>query len=268
MIENKSQRIGWRAPTITIAGVLFAWVLCWYLLSSNPERGTFGDMFGAVNSLFSGLAFAGVIFAILLQKYELSLQRQELTLTRNELKGQKEQLELQTAVLEKQNFENTFFQLLRLHNEITGDIDLRVSGTPTAVGRDCFQVFYDRLKKDWGRMKPTSELLGKSPEHIETVYIHFYKAHQAEVGHYFRSLYNIIKLVDVSTGIDKRLYSNLVRAQLSSYELLLLFYNCLSSMGAEKFKPLIEKYALLKTLPEEYLMREEHASLYQSSAYR
>ncbi|CAB1368193.1 hypothetical protein [Denitratisoma oestradiolicum] len=53
--------------------------------SSWPERGTFGDMFGAVNTLFSGLAFAGVIYAIFLQSKELELQRQELELTRNEL---------------------------------------------------------------------------------------------------------------------------------------------------------------------------------------
>lgn len=52
---------------------------------SWSERGTFGDMFGAVNALFSGLALAGVIYAILLQRAELALQRQELELTREEL---------------------------------------------------------------------------------------------------------------------------------------------------------------------------------------
>lgn len=54
-------------------------------LSSWTDRGTFGDMFGAANSLFSGLAFAGVIYAIVLQRQELALQREELTLTRREL---------------------------------------------------------------------------------------------------------------------------------------------------------------------------------------
>jgi len=47
----------------------------------NMERPrTFGDMFGAVNTLFSGLAFAGLIYAILLQRSELELQRKELEL--------------------------------------------------------------------------------------------------------------------------------------------------------------------------------------------
>lgn len=49
------------------------------------DRGTFGDMFGAVNTLFSGLAFAGVIYAIFLQGKELELQREELKMTRDEL---------------------------------------------------------------------------------------------------------------------------------------------------------------------------------------
>jgi hypothetical protein len=48
-------------------------------------RGQVGDMFGAVNSLFSALALAGVLYTILLQRDELSLQRIELALTREEL---------------------------------------------------------------------------------------------------------------------------------------------------------------------------------------
>ena len=43
------------------------------------------DLFGALNALFSGLAFTGVIFTILLQREELQLQREELRQTRAEL---------------------------------------------------------------------------------------------------------------------------------------------------------------------------------------
>ena len=60
-------------------------ILIYRGLPTWSERGTFGDMFGAVNSLFSGLALAGVIYAIILQRQELALQRQELELTRDEL---------------------------------------------------------------------------------------------------------------------------------------------------------------------------------------
>lgn len=48
-------------------------------------RGQFGDIFGGINALFTGLAFAGVIYTVLLQRRELGLQRDELRLTRDEL---------------------------------------------------------------------------------------------------------------------------------------------------------------------------------------
>jgi hypothetical protein len=50
-------------------------------------RGTFGDMFGAVNALFAGLAFACVFYTILQQREHLRLQRQDLQLQREELKA-------------------------------------------------------------------------------------------------------------------------------------------------------------------------------------
>ncbi len=40
--------------------------------------GQFGDAFGTVNALFSGLALLGVVYAILLQREDLELQRKDL----------------------------------------------------------------------------------------------------------------------------------------------------------------------------------------------
>ncbi|HLO55642.1 MAG TPA: hypothetical protein VK169_15220 [Saprospiraceae bacterium] len=44
----------------------------------NETRGTFGDLFGGLNAIFSGFAFAGVIITILMQMKELELTRDEL----------------------------------------------------------------------------------------------------------------------------------------------------------------------------------------------
>jgi len=56
------------------------------LFFHTPEtRGAAGDMYGVLNTLFSGLAFAGVIITILMQMNELELSRKELELTRNEM---------------------------------------------------------------------------------------------------------------------------------------------------------------------------------------
>jgi hypothetical protein len=49
------------------------------------DRGKVGDMFGVANSLFSGLALAGIVTTLLLQREQLEIQRQELAVTQKEL---------------------------------------------------------------------------------------------------------------------------------------------------------------------------------------
>jgi len=77
-------KIGW----VLFVWVIFLWVLCFnlvlFVFPDLSKNGLFGDSFGVLNSLFSGLAFAGVIIAIFMQKDELSLQREEVKMQRIE----------------------------------------------------------------------------------------------------------------------------------------------------------------------------------------
>lgn len=71
---------------LIFVGVVVLWLMSWwYVERYQKASGTFGDMFGFVNSMFSGLAFAGIIITILLQSDELKEQRIELRLTRDTL---------------------------------------------------------------------------------------------------------------------------------------------------------------------------------------
>ncbi len=82
------------ATTIAIWATVFVfvfWILNLILLKGLENRGTFGDMFGGLNALFSGLAFVGLISAILLQRQDLLLQSKILESTRKELTGQREE---------------------------------------------------------------------------------------------------------------------------------------------------------------------------------
>src|SRR5690606_17512203 len=79
-------------------------------------RGTFGDSFGALNSLFSGLALSGVVVTILLQRTELSLQRTELKETRKEFLLNRT-TNLVYAQLDR--FENAVNEFTFHHNEMT-----------------------------------------------------------------------------------------------------------------------------------------------------
>ncbi|MCP3959269.1 MAG: hypothetical protein GY719_15570 [bacterium] len=91
-------------PWILVLLVVTLWGGNWLLVSSYVEaekRGQFGDQFGSVNALFSGLAFAGLITAILLQRRELSLQRKELEYQRQEMRESRNQLARQALIQDK-----------------------------------------------------------------------------------------------------------------------------------------------------------------------
>ena len=246
--------------------ITLAWLLSGVVLYFIPNHGTFGDMFGAVNALFTGLAFGTLIYTIYLQRNELQLQREELKLTRSELKGQKLQLKAQNEVMKIQNFENTFFQMLKLSNDIVNSIDLQGRDRVTK-GRDCFVTFKKDLEHQY--FKQQRDLRNENAlSLINIAYSEFYKSRQGELGHYFRTLYNIIKFIKQSDVKNKSFYTNLVRAQLSNQELIILYFNCLSEYGSEKFKPLIEEFSLLKNMPIEQLIdKENHYFLYKKIAF-
>ncbi|NVJ46995.1 MAG: hypothetical protein HWE21_10830 [Cytophagia bacterium] len=65
------------------------------------NRGTFGDSFGALNAMISGLAFAGIIYTIILQQNQLKMQSEELGLQRNELELTRRELNRSASAQEK-----------------------------------------------------------------------------------------------------------------------------------------------------------------------
>lgn len=254
------------------------------------DSGIFGDSSGAINALFSALAFAGVIFAIILQKKELGLQREELEQTREELKGQKEEFIQQNETLRRQRFENTFFQMMSLQQEIVNGLFYSFEKDVLVQHITPGETISNETKKEL-RTVVGRELFLQSFENIEhkdnNRSIHYgYRGVINNLGmekyakfntpsyfdHYFRHLYTIIKFIDKSPllpdSFDERYqYVSMVRAQLSKYELIWLFYNCLSQYGDKNFKPLVEKYAILKNIREELLVNKLDKEKYSLTAF-
>lgn len=225
------------ATAILVLGLYF-YIFQGSLSSDHSRWGQFGDFVGGVlNPTFSFLALIAILATF-------ALQVRELRISTRELKNSADALIKQNDTLRHQNFEATFFQLLRLHNGIINSMDLVRKDGRVTRGRDCLKAFLDRLEN--GLRESNGN---KSYTTFLESYDFFFMEHQDEIGHYFRLLYNIVKLVKRTERIDKRFYTNLIRAQLSSAELMLLFYNCLSTWGRDKFKPLVEEFALLKTMP-------------------
>lgn len=250
---------------IVLVVIFLVWGAYWAWVAPRVT----GNQFDPLNTLFSGLAFWGVIYAILLQKSELSLQRKELELTRGEVRGQKEQLETQNTTLKQQRFENTFFSLLDLFNSIVDSMEVGVLGLPmkSLKGRECFRQFYDDFQREYTGQRIANSEWGHRTLCV-AAYERFVAYRQTYVGHYFRTLCNIIKFISTSEVGNKQIYINIARAQLSSSELNLLFYNCLSKYGDEKFKPFVEQFGLLENMTIENLCDQQHRELYKESAFK
>lgn len=216
----------------------------------ESDRGTFGDQFGAINALFSGLAFAGLIYTILLQREELQAQREELGHTRDEIKKQREELEQQNETLALQRFENSFFNIISEHNKATSYHVHRTHGIHN-VGKKaidlCEEEFHKEVYKEYsvvkqqGRVAQASLILNK---HLPVVIENF-----PFISFYFRSLFmvfNYLKNQEFSWE-QKNVYIELILSQLSDGEVQLMFLYGITSQG-KKFRELIEQLGLLRDI--------------------
>jgi hypothetical protein len=224
------------------------------------DLGNFGSYLQGSTASFWALAGVLIIFvAFLFQTMQFADQRK--------------QFKIQSDSISRQNFENKFFQLLNLHHKLVEDMV-----DDKATGRDCFRKWYDgQLRCDYHAQKNPLRLSGGGAKFTPERELAFtlerydalYRGLQGDLGHYFRNLYHIIKFVDETHDIEdnlKKAYTTLVRAQLSSYEQALLFYNCIHPNG-EEFYILIEKYSLFHNLDESLLLDETHEGYYDPKAY-
>ena len=273
---------------VMLGGVIILFLLnlsMIFFVDNENTRGTFGDQFGAVNALFSGLAFTGLIYTIILQRKDLELQRNDLRLQREELALNRKEMEDQTVEFEKQNetlriqrFENTFFQMLSQFQEVVSGltVTVRLSRVDTEfTGREIFRVLFERTTvyvdiptenrsiQAFRGMRGALEKLGLDSYMKSDEPTYF--------DHYFRLLYRVLKFVNdtplISRFEDKYIYTSMLRAILSRYELVWLYYNGLSEYGNEKLKPLIERYAMLKNIREDLLVDGVDIGHYAESAF-
>ncbi len=257
------EKVRWWPFWLILSFVVIFWFLSlleWFPWWITNERGQFGDSFGVVNALFSGLAFAGVICAILLQKKELELQRKELEETRAEIRGQKE-------TLQKQNFESSFFQLLGLHNDIVNSMEIL---DKACSGKECFGYMLENLQGQiyrnvYPEVAQSSEDDSLEIERLNTRYEEFFRLYQAFLGHYFGHLYNVVQFVHEHEFFaqkgqkEKKQYIKFIHTQLSNNELGLLFFHGLSDQETEpEFKNLVEKYAFFQYLSSEVLIAADY----------
>ena len=249
-----------------IAVIAFAFIAAnWNNISFIGRAGhilDYSEFVGGLIGSFWSLAGVLLFYASLTsQKADLEAQKDLLVKQIDEIVAQTKESRIQNELNKKQKNEDTFFQLLRFHNEIISAITLDVnemdfsSGqniAKTISGRKTFVEYYDTYKRFF---QEASEMMpANSPEGLAKLfdksYSTFYLEYQSELGHYFRNLFNIIKYVTNLEAEDQPFFFRLLYAQLSNFELIMLFFHCLKSSETE-YKELVEKNALLDAVPKD-----------------
>jgi uncharacterized membrane protein len=266
--ENTFNKIASYIVPISTVFIVIVFIGFWYWAEITPDQiGQVGDLFGGLINPF--LTFLTVL---LLLVYSVRFQVEELKETRSEIIKSTQALESQDKNLSIQRFENSFFKLLEHFDNYRANIEFIKYGTSEYQGKQAVEHYYSNFKNCWLKVDKTEHDLTnpyqdktivfdastKSKAGLSKKYLNFYEdSFGNEFGGYFRTLYNILLFVDNSVDIEnKSFYTKLLRAQLSRYEVLILFYNCLSSFGEEKLFPLVKKYKLLKHMETDFLPTE------------
>ncbi|KQM38799.1 putative phage abortive infection protein [Sphingomonas sp. Leaf10] len=224
-----------------VAGSALAWVVV-VLLSgggfnltgvewSFERTGQLGDSFGVLSSLMAGVA---AYFAY--NTYRSAIE--------------------EGVKVERRAAETSFLNLFERRFDVlahVGFTEQRVLGTDlteiTIAGQSAIETIATRMRG--ARAEPSKQLRQIYNDSVRGV---------SGVPSLLRFTYHIVALIDrqfpqkegaivVDKGSQAYQYIRLLRAQLSDAELLLIALNCVVGKGYGKFRPLVEKYALLHNLP-------------------
>jgi len=229
--------------------------------------GTFGDFFGGVvNPLLSFITLVAIAFTFGMQRLQLIEARNQAIEQRGALQRGEHQSKLQA-------FEATFFQMLTLlhstveklhYNSETVLPEILVpSEMPHAnqlevsEGRNVFAGVLATMELGWhSKVRPELQ--------ATEIYAVIQREHNYVLGHYFRHMYQILALIERTFPEQEKdpaewrksapkKYSNVLRAQLSANELILLFFNCAGELVDKgQFRDLLKKYEFLEHLPISY----------------
>lgn len=138
---------------ITVFWIVSYWTISAYSgIPSNPSD--LGQLFGATGALFSGWAFCGVLWAILLQRNAIEIQREDLKATIAEMKQSREaqeesaeNLRVQVEAMRLQSRVQALNTLINVPLQVKGNTFLNGFLQQSEPLRDGFQKNLEELIK-------------------------------------------------------------------------------------------------------------------------
>ncbi|EOI5775868.1 hypothetical protein ACMS0O_000971 [Cronobacter malonaticus] len=135
-----------------ILSVYFLFTLMLLILNGLPkgfaEYGTLGDSFGVLNSLFSGLGFAGLVYTLFIQQKQIKSQEKQIRIQELESKELDKRYKLDA-------YENTLYKLIDLYKTVLSEVKIE-NEQGTIVGRTAL-TFLNKQIMDEVRAKSTNQ---------------------------------------------------------------------------------------------------------------
>ena len=227
-------------------GALILWIN-WPIRDFTMGRSAFfGESFGAINTIFSGLAFAGLILTIHLQ--------------RNELAESKE-------TFRKERFEDSFYRLLDYYRRNLDDI--KIIDHKTQVAHDGVAALIFLIKKLHASMQKYSRYLDTNNEDDKKVYYFklFLETQRilSRQTRYLGTLECLLEQIENELpSIEARTpYWRILMSQLTIYEVKYIFYTCLVAPENDNLRNLIHRSELSKHRMIESTINHHHLDFYQ-----
>lgn len=192
---------------------------------SLARRGQWGDTFGSLNALFSGLALLFLIVAVYLQRKELKVYQQEI--------------QNQNSLMQKETFERTFFNLLDMIEKRYHSSEYYFKYYPSSesaifgtLEEEIARQGLEAIKYDHGTEEPLHAYVkatgkmafeqGVSEEDIVSLDL----AHS--FSPYVSLLYRTLLFIDDTKFSDcredKKFYTDMIRNRMSNEELVVIFF--------------------------------------------
>lgn len=244
----------WKLATIMFAIVIGAIAIytVFILLANRPltdlsiaKTSLFGESFGAISTLFSGLAFAGLMLTIHLQRQELAESK---------------------IAFKKERFEDTYFKLLDYYQQNLNYIRIidRVNNE-THCGVGALNYFIKQLNIS---LRSYNHFLTQGQEGIDIYCFKLFTAaykSQFRQTRYLGTLECLLELIekDCPTVQEREAYWRILSSQLTGFEVSYIFYICLVAPPDDNLRNLIHRSTLIQHPIIKTMINKHHISIYE-----
>lgn len=192
------------------------------------NTGHIGDTIGGIMNPFIGMASILVMFLAFYMQFKANKMMQ--------------------SQFERNQFENQFFEMLKTHKENSNIITSTHYESEEGMGfgeeaarrqwletrKKGFEYLVERINNRYDEWKNQN----KGRDEDENFHSAYSTLWEDSFGHYFRHLFLIVKFIvskpeSFLSYEEKRNYLRILRASLSTYEQIFLYYNWLSGFGRQ-----------------------------------